>query len=71
MKAARGVKVGRVRAEFSPEYRQRPPNSPVFPMARKNGLAKLGTWGTEIHPDQHNGEVLRDWSGVDASTPAG
>jgi nicotinamidase-related amidase len=47
---AAGVKVGYVRVGFSPDYRECPPNSPIFSAARKNGLFKLGTWGTEIHP---------------------
>lgn len=48
---AAGVRVGYVRVGFSPDYRECPPNSPVFSAARKNGLFKLGTWGTEIHPE--------------------
>lgn len=48
---AAGIKVGYVRVGFSPDYRECPPNSPIFSAARKNGLFKLGTWGTEIHPD--------------------
>lgn len=47
---AAGVKVGYVRVGFSPDYRECPPNSPIFSGARKNGVFKLGTWGTEIHP---------------------
>ncbi len=47
---AAGVKVGYVRVGFSPDYRECPPDSPIFSAARKNGLFKLGTWGTEIHP---------------------
>lgn len=48
---AAGVKVGYVRVGFSADYRECPPNSPVFSKARDNGLFKLGTWGTEVHPD--------------------
>jgi len=48
---AAGVKIGFVRVGFSPDYKECPPNSPVFSGARKNGMFKLGTWGTEIHPD--------------------
>lgn len=47
---AAGIKVGYVRVGFSPDYRECPPNSPVFSLAKKNGLLKLGTWGVEIHP---------------------
>jgi nicotinamidase-related amidase len=47
---AAAVKVGYVRVGFSPDYRECPPNSPIFSAARKNGLFRLGTWGTEIHP---------------------
>ena len=48
---AAGVPVGFVRVGFSPDYRECPPNSPIFSGARKNGIFKLGTWGTEVHPD--------------------
>lgn len=48
---AAGIRVGYVRVGFSPDYRECPENSPVFSAARRNGLFKLGTWGTEIHPD--------------------
>lgn len=48
---AAGVKIGYVRVGFSPDYRECPPNSPIFSAARKNGLFKLGTWGTEVHPE--------------------
>ncbi len=47
---AAGVKVGYVRVGFSPDYRECPPNSPIFSRARSAGLFKLGTWGTEVHP---------------------
>ncbi len=47
---AAGVPIGYVRVGFSPDYRECPPNSPIFSAARKNGLFKLETWGTEIHP---------------------
>lgn len=45
------VPVGFVRVGFSPDYRECPPDSPIFSGARKNGIFKLGTWGTEVHPD--------------------
>src|SRR5437868_12559776 len=48
---AAGVKVGYVRVGFSPDYRECPPNSPVFSRARSAGMFKLGTWGTEVHPE--------------------
>lgn len=48
---AAGVLVGYVRVGFSPDYRECPPNSPIFSRARAAGTFKLGTWGTEIHPD--------------------
>ncbi|MBI3067847.1 MAG: cysteine hydrolase, partial [Betaproteobacteria bacterium] len=47
---AAGIKVGYVRVGFSPDYRECPPSSPVFSLTKKNGLLKLGAWGTEIHP---------------------
>lgn len=47
---AAGVPVGFVRVGFSPDYRECPPSSPIFSGARKNGLFKLGTPGTEVHP---------------------
>jgi nicotinamidase-related amidase len=43
--------VGFVRVAFSPDYRECPVNSPIFSGARKNGLFKLGEWGSQIHPD--------------------
>lgn len=48
---AAGVPIGFVRVGFSSDYRECPPNSPIFSGARKNGIFKLGTWGTETHPD--------------------
>jgi nicotinamidase-related amidase len=45
------LRVGFVRVGFSPEYRECPANSPIFSNARKNGIFKLGEWGTQIHPD--------------------
>jgi nicotinamidase-related amidase len=51
MEAARAanVKIGYVRVGFSPDYRECPPDSPIFSGARKNNIFKLGTWGTEVH----------------------
>ncbi|CAM4146943.1 cysteine hydrolase [Bordetella muralis] len=48
---AAGVDIGFVRVGFSPDYRECPPNSPIFSGARKAGIFKLGQWGTEVHPD--------------------
>ena len=48
---AAGLRVGFVRVGFSPDYREAPANSPIFSAARKNGIFKLGTWGTQVHPD--------------------
>lgn len=48
---AAGIPVGFVRVGFSPDYRECPPASPIFSNARKNGIFKLGEWGTETHPD--------------------
>jgi nicotinamidase-related amidase len=48
---AAGARVGYVRIGFSPDYRECPPNSSVFSGSRKTGIFKLGTWGTEVHPD--------------------
>lgn len=48
---AAGLRVGFVRVGFSPDYRECPPNSPIFSGARKNGIFKLGGWGTETHPE--------------------
>jgi nicotinamidase-related amidase len=48
---AAGTRVGYVRIGFSPDYRECPPNSGVFSGSRKAGIFKLGTWGTEVHPD--------------------
>lgn len=46
-----GVAVGFVRVGFSPDYRECPPDSPIFSGARRNGIFKLGEWGTQTHPD--------------------
>lgn len=48
---AAAVPVGYVRVGFSPGYPECPPRSPMFQGAKKAGLFKLGTWGTEVHPD--------------------
>lgn len=48
---AAGVKVGFVRVGFSPDWREWPATSPIFAGARKNDIFKLGTWGTQTHPD--------------------
>ena len=48
---AAGLMIGFVRVGFSADYKECPPNSPVFSPARQNGLFKLGGWGAEIHPD--------------------
>ena len=47
---AAGAKIGYVRVGFSADYRECPPNSRLFQGAKKAGLFKLGTWGTEVHP---------------------
>ncbi len=47
---AAGIPVGFVRVGFSPDYRECPPNSPIFNKARDNNIFKLGEWGTETHP---------------------
>jgi nicotinamidase-related amidase len=48
---AAGLRVGFVRIGFSPDYRECPANSPIFSNARKNGIFKLGEWGTQVHPE--------------------
>jgi nicotinamidase-related amidase len=45
------VRVGFVRVGFSPDWREWPSTSPIFAGARKNDIFKLGTWGTETHPE--------------------
>lgn len=47
---AAGVKIGYVRVGFSPDYRECPPASRIFQGAKKAGMFKLGSWGTEVHP---------------------
>lgn len=56
---AAGIAVGFVRVGFSPDYHECPKASPVFGGAPKAGLFKLGSWGTEIHPElaQQPGDV--------------
>lgn len=46
---AAGAKIGYVRVGFSADYRECPPNSRLFQGAKKAGLFRLGTWGTEVH----------------------
>jgi nicotinamidase-related amidase len=48
---ASGLRIGFVRVGFSADYRECPDSSPVFKAAKSNGILKLDTWGTEIHPD--------------------
>lgn len=48
---AAGVKIGYVRVGFSADYAECPPSSPIFSGARDRGIFKLGTWGTEVHPN--------------------
>ncbi len=48
---AANVPIGYVRVGFSSDYRECPQSSPIFSAAREHGLFKLGTWGTEVHPD--------------------
>lgn len=48
---AAGLRIGFVRVGFSPDYRECPASSPIFSNARKNGIFKLGEWGTQTHPD--------------------
>jgi nicotinamidase-related amidase len=45
-----GLHIGFVRIGFSPDYRECPVSSPIFSAARKNGIFKLGSWGTQTHP---------------------
>ena len=56
---AAGIAVGFVRVGFSADYHECPKNSPVFSGASKASLFRLGSWGTEIHPDlaQQPGDV--------------
>jgi len=48
---AAGVPICYVRVGFSPDYREAPTTSQIFNHAKQAGLFKLGTWGTEVHPD--------------------
>ncbi len=47
----RGWPVAWVRVGFSEDYREAPQNSPIFEHAKKSEALRLGTWGTEWHPD--------------------
>jgi len=47
---AAGIRVGYVRVAFSPDYVECPLASPIFGGIARNGLLKLGTWGSEVHP---------------------
>jgi nicotinamidase-related amidase len=48
---AAGLRIGFVRVGFSADYRECPPNSPIFSAARTRGVFQLGTWGTRTHAD--------------------
>ena len=58
-----GMLVGYVRVGFSHDYRECPPNSPVFSKARDNGMFKLGTWGTEVYsefaPQEGDADIIK------------
>jgi nicotinamidase-related amidase len=58
-----GARVGYVRVGFSSDYREAPANSPIFAGARKNGIFKLGTWGTEVHraiaPEEGDFDIVK------------
>lgn len=45
------IPIGYVRVGFSADYRECPPNSPVFSGVPAAGILKLGTWGTQVHAD--------------------
>ena len=47
---AAGAAIGFVRVGFSANYAECPAGSPIFGPAKANGLFRLGTKGTEIHP---------------------
>jgi nicotinamidase-related amidase len=47
---ASNVQIGFVRIGFSQDYRECPQSSRIFQGAKKSGIFKLGTWGTEVHP---------------------
>jgi len=47
---ALGMRVGFVRVGFSADYRECAPTSRRFVAAKANGLFRLGSWGTELHP---------------------
>lgn len=47
---AANVSIAYVRVGFSQDYRECPPTSRIFQGAKKAGLFKLGSWGTEVHP---------------------
>lgn len=47
---AAGVPIAFVRVGFSADYRECPPKSRIFQGAKKAGLFKLASWGTEVHP---------------------
>ena len=51
MARAAGVKIAFVRIGFSDKYRECPPRSKLFARARRTGIMKLGTWGTEVHAE--------------------
>ncbi len=44
------IPIGYIRVGFSPDYRECPESSKIFSASKKNGVFKLGTWGTEVHP---------------------
>lgn len=58
-----GAKVGYVRVGFSSDYREAPAESPIFSGARRNGIFKLGTWGTAVHdtlkPEEGDFDIVK------------
>lgn len=56
---AAGLAIGFVRVGFSSDYAECHADSPVFGPAKANGLFRLGSPGTEIHPAL--GRKAGDW----------
>lgn len=48
---AHNVPIIFVRVGFTDDYREVSETSPMFTAIRGAGVVKLGSWGTEIHPD--------------------
>ena len=46
-----GLRIGYVRVAYAPDYSTHSRPSPTYTRLSGTGMYKMGTWGTEVHPD--------------------